>query len=48
MDGPGGRGVVGPVEGHPEVGLSVSPDERHVLYAESEQSSELMLVENFH
>jgi Tol biopolymer transport system component/DNA-binding winged helix-turn-helix (wHTH) protein len=44
----GATTVVAPVEGHPEAGLSVSPDGRHVLYAQSEQSSELMLVENFH
>lgn len=40
--------VVAPIEGSPDIGLSVSPDGRYLLYSHADQQgSELMLVENF-
>jgi Tol biopolymer transport system component len=45
----GAVAVIAAIEGTPHNGLSVSPDGRHLLYSQTDQqSSELMLVENFH
>ena len=46
----GATTYVAPIEGSVAMGLSLSPNGRHILYSYSEtdqQSSELMLVENF-
>jgi Tol biopolymer transport system component len=40
--------IVAPIRGPSTFGLSVSPDRRHLLYSQSDQSGgDLMLVENF-
>jgi Tol biopolymer transport system component len=39
---------IAPIEGTVDIGLSVSPDQRYILYSQNDQqSSELMLVEKF-
>ena len=41
--------TIAPIKGKPSWGLTVSPDRRTFLYAQSDESgSDLMLVENFH
>ena len=40
--------TIAPIKGKPSWGLTVSPDRRTFLYAQSDESgSDLMLVENF-
>jgi Tol biopolymer transport system component/DNA-binding winged helix-turn-helix (wHTH) protein len=38
---------IAPIAGGPDIGLSVSSDRRYILYAQSDRTSQLKLVENF-
>jgi hypothetical protein len=41
--------TITPIPGHVSLGLTLSPDERLILYGQTDQlGSDLMLVDNFH
>ena len=39
--------LIAPIAGVPDIGLSMSSDRRYILYAQTDRTSELRLVENF-